>query len=337
MPSFDFDIAIIGGGCIGSSILYELCHRGFRNVALIDYGRKTHSATAHSGGMIRVFHENPEHIALSLRNRHLMALYQHRRVLSDGLQVNGSLYFFNKNRYGDYRRHLVKMENAHYPFEVLTTADGHKHFPQYAWKDVWAIHEPTGGRFSPHIYTNDLLAESMRCGATLFDDFKVHRICTYLDRYKISGDQALLTTKKLVLAGGARLLPRLQDLSLSLPFEIKKMTTYVAKKTDNDFVIPNYFNRESLAFGCFSDKRDVILSHRHCTQVLQKQWGDRMEKRSADDIYAPGRLGLLGSVAGFPGLFIASGWGGTAFKFALEVGHRVVNAIELSMKSGESR
>ena len=68
MQSFDFDIAIIGGGCIGSSILYELCHRGFSNIVLIDHGRKTTSATANSGGMLRIFHENTEHIKAALSN-----------------------------------------------------------------------------------------------------------------------------------------------------------------------------------------------------------------------------------------------------------------------------
>ncbi len=332
MESLEFNIAIIGGGCIGSSILHELCRRGFKNVALIDYGRKTLSATSMSGGMTRVFHEHLEHVDLSLRHFAFIEAYQQSNVLTEKTAANGHLYFFNKNRYRSYKNNLLKMEKAHYPFDILTPSSGQKRFPQYFFGESWAIYEPKGCHISPNIFMNDLLMASKQHEANLFDDFQVNRICCYRDRYRISGDKASITTKTLVLAGGARLLPRLQDLNLRLPFEVKTITTYIAKKLHDDFLLPNYFDRESLSFGCFSDRHDVVLSHKNCKRVIEKKWGEMIEERSAKDIYAPNRLGFLGRMAGFSRLFLATGWGGTAFKFALEVGHRVANAIEMDLK-----
>lgn len=336
MQSLEFNIVIIGGGCIGSSILYELCRRGFKNVALLDYGRKTLSATSMSGGMTRVFHEHLEHIDLSLRNFSLIEAYQRSTVLTEKTEANGHLYFFNKNRYRSYKNNLLKIDKVHYPFEILTPSSGQKRFPQYRWGEEWAIYEPKGSHISPKIFMDDLLIASKQHGAKLFDNFEVNRICSYRDRYRISGDTALITAKRLILAGGARFLPRLQDLSLRLPFEVKTITTYIAKKSHDDFLLPNYFDRESLNFGCFSYRHDVVLSHKNCKRVAEKQWEEIIEKRSAKDIYAPNRLGFLGRIAGFSGLFLATGWGGTAFKFALEIGHRVANAIEIDFKRGET-
>ncbi|MBX3708663.1 MAG: FAD-binding oxidoreductase [Gammaproteobacteria bacterium] len=336
MQSFEFNIAIIGGGCIGSSILYELCRRGFKNVVLIDHGRKTLSATSASGGMLRVFHEHLEHIDLSLQNFSFIEIYQQSAVLTEKTEANGHLYFFNKSQYRSYKNNFLKMNKAHYPFEILTPTSGQNRFPQYRWGKKWAVYEPKGNHISPKVFMDDLLIASKQHGANFFDDFYVNRICSCRNRYWISGEKSLITAKRLVLAGGARLLPRLQDLNLRLPFNVKNITTYIAKKSHEDFLLPNYFDRESLHFGCFSHKHDVVLSYKNCMRVKEKPWGKIIEERSAKDIYAPNRLGFLGRIAGFPGLFIATGWGGTAFKFALEIGHRVTNAIEIDFKKGET-
>lgn len=334
MQQYEFNIVIIGGGCIGSSILYELSKRGVNNIALLDHGRTTTSATTHSGGMIRVFHENIEHLELALNNLSFIEKYQRSHTLTENSIKNGNLYFFNKKRYGDYIKHLVRMDKAHYPYALLTDESGQQQFPQYDWHKRWAIYEPTAYSLMPQTYMNDLLFASQSLGATLLDNIKVQRISTYSNRYRLSSENAVITAKLLILAGGAQLLPRLQDLSLQLPFTKRKITTYIATRIDTNETLPNYFDRELLQFGCFNRKDTVTLSHLNNKQLLEKKWGDIINKQSAYDLYTPKRLGFLGRVAGFQGLFLATGWGGTAFKFALEIAHRMSNIIEVNYKNG---
>ena len=325
----EFDIAIIGGGCIGSSILHELSRRHFNNIVLIDHGRKNLSATANSGGMLRVFHESLEHIDLALAHQDLLESYCQSQVRSEKNHPPGSLYFFNKARFHDYKTNLHKMEQAKYPFEILTRVSGAQRFAQFHWgPDEWAIYEPRGTHLCPRIFVNDLLVKSIQQGASIFDNFEVRRICPYRDRFRISGDQSMITTKMLILAGGARLLPLFQDLGLPLPLTRKTLITHLAEKTQDDFFIPNYFDRERLEFGRFGHGRHIVLSNPQTARVDEKKWGAIIEQRSAEDCYSPNRLGFSGQVPGYPGLFLATGWGGTAFKFALEVGNRVANAIE---------
>jgi len=371
MKSFEFDIVIIGGGCIGCSILYELTRRGFSNIALIDEGRKILSATAHSGGMLRVFHENIEHVQLALTNHSLLHQYSQSMAAHSLLDIqrskpNGSLYFFNKHRFQNFKPHLESMRAAQYPFDILNETSGKRQFPQFHWKtDEWAIYEPLGSQTPPLLWSEDLLSKSIRAGATLIDNFLVQRICRYNDQYRISSKEAVVTTKSLVLAGGARLLPRLQDLALKFPLTSKTITTFVARKKTiqidsikqkelrnqttsrqaeihleavskmvetelaSSSVPPNYFDRETLEFGGFGHPSLVTLSSPNPQRLFTMPfWEDAMDKREAEDCYAPHRMGFSGQVSGFPQLYMATGWGGTGFKFALAVGNRMAAAIE---------
>jgi len=381
MKSYDFDITIIGGGCIGSSILHELTRRGFCNIGLIDCGRNSMSATVSSGGMIRVFHENPTHIELALGNYSLLKKYQASGVLKQRMMFNGSLYFFNKHRYIEFQKNLEIMDGANYPFEVFTTACGRKHFPQFLWNDnEWAIYEPQGTQLTPSLFTENLLTSSINAGAMILDDLSVLRFSHHRDYYRISGNEATITTKILILAGGARLLPRLKDLGLNLPLESKMITTYIAIKSKNcipthyssippdnsnkniqktnadthlnkkrngmektslnneylnivepqtTWFQPNYFDRETLNFACLGQASYVTLSSPEEQRLIDRPWERSYEEKSELDCYAPNRIGYAGQISGLPHLHLATGWGGTGFKFALEIGNHIATAIDL--------
>jgi glycine/D-amino acid oxidase-like deaminating enzyme len=328
MRGGDFSVAILGGGCLGSSILYELTARGHRNIVLVDNARKTQSATSQSGGMLRVFHERPEHLALALENFEHLARYRKRGVLKENDRPAGSLYFYRARRRGDYASNRQKMERAGYPFEVITADAGRRRFPAFNWReDEEAIYEPAGSQLSPLGFVEDLRAASRSLGAALIDDFEVCRISRWADRYRLSGRGGTVTTKMLVLAGGARLLPRFMDLGIELPLRAVALSAYWGKKRLPQ-ALPNFFDRETLAFGRLGSLDDVVLSQSRGGRLRSEIWEGRLEKRSAPDCYAPDRLGLLGELSGFPQLILATGWGGTGFKFALAIAKRVADALE---------
>ena len=329
MNSYEFDVTILGGGCIGVSIFAELTRRGFGNVGLVDQGRKTNSATAHSGGILRVFHENAEHVELALRNRARLELYRKARVLSPETSANGSLYFFNKLRYADYHPNLKRMDIAQYPFEVLTSTCGQKLHPEFHWTDQeWAIYEPLGSQLSPITFVGELCESSVINGGSVVDNFKVHRISRYRNQFRLSGEVANVTTPLLILAGGAGMLPQIKALGLNLPLEAKTLTTYTGRKIDSSADLPNYFDRETLDYARLGGGPEVILAQPDSQRILNPRWRGPFEKKCAEDCYAPDRRGYLGQVAGVPQLMIATGWGGTGFKFALEIGKRIADAVE---------
>ena len=115
------------------------------------------------------------------------------------------------------------MDKANYPFEIYNSICGKKRFPQFRWRDdECGIYEPLGCQLSPQHLTEDLLKSSIKHGATLLDDFEVHQLRRHGDCFRIFCNKATITAKSLILAGGARLLPRLKDLGLHLFITIKK-------------------------------------------------------------------------------------------------------------------
>lgn len=329
MKNLDYEIAILGGGCVGAAILHELTRLGHRNVVLVDNGRRTLSATANSGGMLRVFHEGLDHTDLALGTHRALAAAEAAGVLKEKPRANGSLYFFDRTRFAGYQPGLKRMDAAGYPFEIVTPAQGRARFPEFRWNDQdWAVWEPEASHRSPASFVDHLLIEAEKNGAAVLDSFEVQRIFRQTDRYRLCGGETAVTARWLILAGGARMLPRLRDLGLTLSLETKVLSTGIARKKDPAVTLPNFFDRETLDFGRFGAGNDVAISDPRTARVVQKIWRGPVLRQSAADSYAPNRAGLLGQVPGHRNLLIATGWGGTAFKFSLEIGRRVARLVD---------
>lgn len=330
MITAEFDIVIVGGGCIGSSIAFELSQRGNRNIALLDNGAKTISATASSGGMLRVFHEQSDHVEMSLNNFELLKSYQDRNVLNENHQTNGNLYFFDHRRFRDYQNNLQKMESHQYPFEVLTSKQGQQRFHQFQWSsDQWAIFEPLATHISPGLFSEELLRAAQTNGLTLKDNFEVERIRHFRNQYRIFSPDAVVVTKTLILAGGARILPLLKELGIAHTLRSQALSHFRASKLHLNLEMPNYFDREKLEYARFGFGSEVILSNPNTQRILKQYWqSETLTEHIAYDCYSPNRMGYAGYLMGHRRLMLATGWGGTAFKFALSIGRRIAQALE---------
>lgn len=337
MKTTDYEIVIIGAGCIGSSIAFELSRRGYQNVAILDRGLNSLSATSQSGGMLRVFHESTAHIDLALNTLSKIKQYQDHGILSEKNIANGNLYFFDKRRYTDYQTNLQKMENKNYPFEIITPPNGRKRFPQFHWVDnQWAIYEPLATHLSPLQFSKDLLIASQKLGLTYHSDFHVERICYFNKQHRIFDGQSMITAKILILAGGAGLLPHLKELGIGHSLKAQTITAYRAQKINETILFPNYFDRENLEFGRFGSGSEIIISQPQTQRLIKKYWNeDTLSEFSAPDSYSPGRKGFAGFLMGQPGMMLATGWGGTAFKFSLTIGQQIADSLssELNERS----
>jgi glycine/D-amino acid oxidase-like deaminating enzyme len=327
--NYDFEIIVLGGGCIGSSILHELSSKGYRDIAMIDHGRRTKSATASSGGMLRVFHESPNHVELALKSQNIFNSLKQQGILTEKNSVNGHLYFFNQSRFEAFKNVQCMMEDADHPFDVLNAAQGQRRFPEYKWaKDELAVYEPNATHMDPLQFNQELISHGQLLGAQVFEDTEVRKICHYQDQYKVFSKENIFNCKFLILAGGARMLPRLKDLNLDFHLEAKPIRFFSGAKVNTGLNVPHYFDRENLEFGRLGNSSDIVLSNPTTQRLVTKTWLGEVDKIQAMDCYAPNRQGLLGEVPGHSKLILATGWGGTAFKFSLEIGRRVVSLVE---------
>jgi glycine/D-amino acid oxidase-like deaminating enzyme len=320
-----FDIAVVGGGCIGSSILFSLKEHGYDNIALVDRGRSSTSATSQSGAMMRLFHEDPRHTMLAVKSAaHYRRLRRERIVTGSDLR-SGSLYFFNRNRYPSFEASLRVMDDAGSCFEVIPPARGAKEFPQFNWEPSdLAIYESTGTHLNSLSFSNELITHSQ---AKLFDDEIVQNILHADGFYKIELENQVILAKQIILAGGVAMLPLLRKLGISLPLISKEIVIYRSKREDNLFHLPNYFDRETFEFGRFSDPTELVMSDLKPKRLAFFEEPKEFTKHVAADCYAPDRQGFMISPPSQPNLLVVSGWGGTALKFALEIGQMVAQRL----------
>jgi glycine/D-amino acid oxidase-like deaminating enzyme len=328
---YEFDIVIVGGGCVGSSIFSELSLRGFQNVALIDYGRTTLSATAVSGGFLRQFHENPEHTKLAIAGFKRIQQYRNMGILRGLYLKSGHLYFFNQDRFRSFEKSISLMRESNIDFQVLPTGLGQQMFPKFKW-DVgdWAIFEPQAGQYDPPMFVNELMQYGASAGNEVIENFQVQRICPYSGQYRLLGEGKTINAKSIILAGGARMRPLMNQLGINSNFYVKELRVFKSKQAMACNQMPNYFNRENLQFGGHIASGKFLTSSLTDEKIIynSRQCQESFELDSADDMYTPGRNGLLGQVPGQSRFFIATGWGGTAFKFSLEIGNRIAKIVE---------
>lgn len=322
MSSFDY--VILGGGCIGSSIAFQLAAEGISNVALLDnHSSRKHSATLLSGGMIRAFHENLCHTKLAHNSNLRFRKWIDDKIIKGPANVSGSLYFFDPVRRKEYEKSLNYLLQNNYPLEVLTSEQGQERFPEFNWKQRWAIFEPQGMQISPVEYVDEMLKGARAQGVSIFPEHEVLKICQFHGGYRLIGKELNILAKTLILAGGASMMGLIQDLKLGLSLEAKMLKYFKVQSAGRKKILPNYFDRETLEFGGGFLSENIILSELKPTRIQEKFDVSNYEICEALDSYSPQRQGYIGFVSGFSNLLIATGWGGTAFKFAPEVAAQI--------------
>lgn len=326
-----FDVTVVGGGCIGSSILYSLMLQGKKNIALIDRNRQSTSATANSGGMMRVFHEDPRHTQLAIQSTMLLKRYRSTGQLKTDVCYNGSLYFFDRRRYETFEASMALMDEAGCSFEIVTPQSGRKDFPEFRWDDHdLAVYESTGKQISPTLLNQELLLACERQGATLLEDQHVYDITRNANGYELHLDGSSVLTDQVILAGGAGMLPLLRNLGVVTPLVAKRLTSYLTVNRPEYLHLPNYFDRETLEYARFGNGSHILFSKPSLERLLIPSNLGPFTEQTADDCYAPDRQGLILAPPEYPGMTIVTGWGGTAFKFALEIGRTSAASVKQS-------
>gem|GEM_PF-1710282 len=326
MTDQESEVIILGGGCIGASIGASLMKEGYKSVQLLDFSQRSASATSASGGMLRIFHESLEHMELAHFSKK-----QERDFGVSSMHQEGHLYFFDQKRLAGFSGHFDWLRRQGVEFELLNSAKGRERFPTYAWKkEDWAVYEPDAGHRDPQQFTDSLLNFASKKGLMIQQQTQISKICIHLDRFRLIADEKSFSSKLVILAGGYQMLPLLQSLRLNLKLEKKEIRNFrLEVEPDQNISLqgPNYFDRESLEYARLGQNPKKILSSNCPSRIPQFKAQGPLEEKISFDAYSPARLGLLGEISGRPNLMIASGWGGTGFKFALEVGHRIAKAI----------
>lgn len=328
MSQLNFQYCILGGGSIGTSIAYKMIKNGFSNIALIDNGKTSLSATSQSGGLLRIFHESPQHQTLALSNYIQLKDLKKRNSLSQNHKPNGCLYVMSKKRFSHLKNNLHIMDQQDYPYEVISTTAEKNRFSNFNWTSQQvAIFEPEAGHLSPLTFCDDLIQQMDTQSISLLQNIEIERLCYHKNHYKIISKNVTITCPTLILAGGYRMIPLLKTIGLNLELSTRSLTLFRSLNAANTMETENFFDRESLSFAGKISDNFFITSDLKNSFFRPELNSDHFNSISGFDSYSPNRNGYLGKIPGYSDLYIATGWGGTAFKFSLGVADIIVQAL----------
>jgi sarcosine oxidase, subunit beta len=140
------DVAIIGGGIVGSSVAYHLAEAGCTNVLIVEREeRQGMGSTAKSMGGVRAQFATSINIRMSLYSIDLFSRFEELTGHTAGYRPHGYLFVATSERHLEYlKTNLRKQQNCGLSnVEMVTREDILKTIPQLIGDDV------VGGSFCP--------------------------------------------------------------------------------------------------------------------------------------------------------------------------------------------
>ena len=166
----DVRVVIIGGGAMGTSLLYHLVKNGWKDVVLVEKNDLTHGSTWHAAGLCTHFAHNA-----TIQELRATSVRLYRDVLPEetgqscGFHPSGAMRITrNPDRMDEFRHVAGLSDFTGYPLEILTPERIADLFP-LAQLDglLGGIYEPDDGHVDPTLATNAMAQVAVRGGAQI--------------------------------------------------------------------------------------------------------------------------------------------------------------------------
>ena len=200
-----FQVVIIGGGAMGTSLLYHLVKQGWRDVALAEKNDLTHGSTWHAAGLCTHFAHNP-----TIQELRATSVRLYRDILPEetgescGFHRSGAMRVTRSPDRMDEFRHVAGLsEFTGYPLEILTLRRIAELHPLARLDGlIGGIYEPDDGHVDPSLATNAMAKMAVRGGAVIQRYNPVHEVRRENGHWVVETAKGRLTTQHVVNAAG---------------------------------------------------------------------------------------------------------------------------------------
>jgi len=331
-----FSTIIVGGGCLGASAFYSLKKRGIKNILLLEKNTVGSGITAHSGGMVRTFHNSP--LDREMSSYSLQHFYRLHRDIGLPIKQCGSLSITT-------RAALSKLDHSHYPildYKSLKKRFQHLNFTH----DEVGIYEPKGASINPSNYSKLIIQNTKESGDQILENTEVIKVMTpkFNTIHVIKTSQGNFSTSNLILAIGSSIPTLIPDPFSSQLFSRRLIHIFdLPTKFCSKLTIPNFFDYKNIFYGTINFAGSVgnlkvgvsSKSSQPKEQIIQLAKNrfkfDVTEihySHQSWDVYLKGIPGMSCQIAGRKNLYVMSGYGGGAFKFSPYLGESIANLVE---------
>jgi sarcosine oxidase subunit beta len=343
-----YDVLVLGGGVIGTAILHELSTRGVR-AALLERGMVGGGCTAHSGGVVRVFHANDASSDLAAEGHAYYLDFERHTGEAAAFHRTGFLFFPATGAEQDCRDRVSRLA-ARTPMRWLDAESVRAEFPEIRAPSA-AVFEPGAGYMSPPLVTQAFARAAVRRGAHLIVGTPVRKLVRLPGRLAgVETSHGLVQADRIVVALGAHTpafldrhgivhrlwAQRIQvdarrvDKRTPHPAWIDDLNDLNGRPHEDDQFLIGYPTHER---GMADDDASATMAHSELIEHVGRRrfdWMDssrRVGSFSSFDCYSDGGGGIAGFVDDERTLAVVSGFSGGGFKLAPALARRICNEL----------
>jgi sarcosine oxidase subunit beta len=186
-----YDVAIIGGGVIGSSIAYNLTKQGVKNIAIFEKSYIASGATGRCGGGIRQQWASPNNCKLAIRSVKLFEqLNEELDYDTEYYQGGYLLLAYGDEEMEQFNKNVAMQSSAGVPVRIINVPEIKKMFPFLNLEGVsCGAHCPTDGHANPMLVNQGYANAARRNGA------KIHLFTEVISIERQGNKLISLTTK----------------------------------------------------------------------------------------------------------------------------------------------
>ena len=212
-------VAVIGGGVVGASVLYHLTKLGWRDVVLIERAELTSGSTWHAAGGMHTVNGDPN---VSKLQQYTINLYKEIEAVSGvscGTHITGGLLLAGTPERMDWlRMAIARGRYLGMELEEISVDEAAKKFPLLNKKRfIGAVYDPIEGHVDPYGVTHAYAKSAQIGGAEIYRQTRVTSLAQHADgAWDVVTEKGVIHAEHVVNCGGlwAREVGRMVGLEL---------------------------------------------------------------------------------------------------------------------------
>ena len=352
------DVVVIGGGMMGTSILYNLAERGMKRSVLLEREVLGSGSTGRSSGIVHLFTDPEEARArLTLESLNIYRNFSEIVGGGDAGFVNtGFLITVSKTEAEEAKEHVIRQQKLGVSTMFISREEGRELAPSFAFADDETLFwEPETGYGDPYKVTSAYVIRAKEMGARVELDLPALGIEVEGGHVvAVKTAQGRLETPNVIVATGPWSAKFLSKIGISLPLQPTLAEVFVLRRpTDlnpthvggSDAVNGIYFrphgtNYTLVGGGATPGNIDPDSYIQHPTQqTIERHWSALNRRvplmknaelfRGYTGVYTvtPDQMPVIDKLSDIEGLFVCTGFSGRGFKLAPAVGKVVADLV----------